>query len=195
MGEDSKISMRPEEFLLKSFSISIDYPFNDEHLQNKCSSEFLELELNNEDSLDKARVSAISMILFLAQYGVIESFYSRYKNVILDREKIEKIIGKAVDLFDQIVEKNRGNSNLPVYVDATYFSKWKTRYQDVALTPISEPLKSSVLQVFYEQAKFADESEPAVLANDEKITDFGNEVYDKYVVGFRKLLGDDILVK
>jgi hypothetical protein len=195
MGEDSKISMRPEEFLLKSFSIAIDYPFNDEHLQNKWSSEFLELELNNEDSLGKARVSAISMILFLAQYGVIESFYSRYKNVITDREKIEKIIGKAVDLFDQIVEKNRGNSHLPVYVDSTYFSKWKTRYQDVALTPISEPLKSSVLQVFFEQAKFTDESEPAVLANDEKIMHFGNEVYDKYVIGFRKLLGDEILIK
>jgi len=112
--------MLPQDYLLNYFSLTIKLPFKEEHLKPNWSAKFLDIELENKDSLEKARATAICMVLYIAHLAVIESFYSKYKDIIRDQDSLEAIIDKATGLFMTIVESERAQSDLPTYFDSVY---------------------------------------------------------------------------
>ena len=194
MGKNSFInseqeSMQPHDFLFKTYSIIINHPFEEERLGGRYSADILKLSVNDASSLGKARVSAICMILSLCYRAATEAFFEIYGKGDGSPGQ-EDAMAK---LFESIVEARRGRSDLPAYVDATYFPRWHKRYQGSVKDKGSQSLKYAALTTFSQQATFQYEDEPRIDASEDLILFLGDEIYNNYASGLRDLLGPSVL--
>ena len=185
--------MTPQDFLLNYYQTVVPYTFQDERLASSETVERLRLNLDDEASLAKFRVSVISMVLTLSQRGVGEAFVERYKAGFSSGSGLVSFMARAQILFDAVVSEHRRKAVLPDYVGENYFQKWRNRYNERILTTEVGPLRPTVLQTFLGQTTFAYQNEPMVEATDVAILAQGEEFYDSYVIGLRKFLGQEIL--
>ena len=184
---------KPEEFLQKMFSITIFAPFVDSRLTGKWAAQLLGLSIKDEQSIDKVRASAFCMILSLSFRGIMETFIEAYGDGVHNQDPMNKIGIKAALLFDDLVEAERSKATFPAYVDKSYFTMWRQRYEESCLDPDAPSLKFAIMTTCYQQVTFSYDQEPAVVASERGIMRFVEKTYDNYVISLRKLLWQGIL--
>jgi len=184
--------MKPEEFLFKTYSITIQNAFAEVRLGGRYAADLLKLPDNDSRSLEKIRMCVISMSLCLSYRAATEAFIDMYGSEFALVGGSNKLIIQGAKLFDSIVIGEFKNNKTPAYVDSSYFQRWRNRYEDVVLNK-NDPLKIKVLSVFLKQSTFEYDGEPAASANENLVLFYGDNIYDNYVTGLRNLLGEKVL--
>ncbi len=184
---------KPEEFLRKMFSITIFAPFVDSRIAGERAAKLLGLSIEDEQSIDKARASAFCMILTLSFRGIMETFIEAYSKDIHNQDSMNQIGIKAALLFDALVEAERSKVAFPAYIDESYFTMWRQRYEESCLDTDAPSLKFAIMTTCYQQATYSYDQEPAVVASEQGIMRFVEKTYDNYVISLRKLLWHGIL--
>ena len=184
----------PLIFLSSAFETTIPHPFQESRLWSQQTAERLGIAPDDEESLSKFRVSAISMVLFITLRGIHEAFLLNFQQGFRSREGLLSVMKKSAETFHALMnEEAKKTAELPKYVDAHYFSRWRLRYDEKALAPDALPLRPSTLTMFLTQATFTHGIEPRIKATDTAILAQAEEVYDNYVIGLRNHFGKEIL--
>ena len=188
--------MDPSEFFLKYYSKVLVAPFHDASFYSPDLSKLLELGFGDKTSIPKLRSCAISMTLFLGSRAVREAAIMNFGQGFQSIEAITSVAIKAEVLADAIIEEARIkviSPSLPLYVDESYFSKWKDRYHQCAQEYKQGELRQATVLTCYRQCTLSYGNEYAVIAAEEKILDQVVSIYDIYLDALRNLLGQEIL--
>ena len=181
-------------FFRSAFEETIPHSFQESRLWSQQAAERLGIAPDDEASLNKFRVSAISLVLFVTLRGIHEAFLRNFQHGFRSREGLQSVLIKSAVLFHALVsDEVKKAQQLPAYADAHYFSRWWLRYDEKALAPNAQPLRPSTLTMFLMQATFTYEIEPRIEATDTAILAQAEEVYDNYVIGLRNHFGTEIL--
>jgi len=184
----------PLIFFRSAFETTISHSFQESRLWSQQTAERLGIAPDDEESLSKFRVSAISMVLFITLRGIHEAFLLNFQQGFRSREGLLSVMKKSAETFHALMnEEAKKTAELPKYVDAHYFSRWRLRYDEKALAPDALPLRPSTLTMFLTQATFTYGIEPRIKATDTAILAQAEEVYDNYVIGLRNHFGKEIL--
>ena len=188
--------MDPSEFFLKYYSKVLVAPFHDASLYSEDLHVQLKLRSGDKTSIPKLRTSAISMAVFLGSRAVREAAILKFSHGFKSIEAITSVAIKAEIFADTIIEDVRTKTtspSLPLYVDESYFSKWKDRYHQCAQEYKQGELRQATVLTCYRQCTFSYGNEYAVIAAEEKILDQVVSIYDIYLGALRNLLGQEIL--
>lgn len=180
-------------FLSTSLGRVIEYSFSDPHLNSEERRLNLNLEVKDRESLEKFRVSSISMILYLNGRAVIDAAKMKFSSSLSRDADLQFAVERAANLADAIAEGNRRLHIFPSYVDSSYFSKWRRRYDERARDRGIETLRQSAIFTCYGQCTFSYGDEVVVDASKERLLNQLEVVYDNYVIGLRKFLGTAVL--
>ncbi len=181
-----------QDFAYLTFKQSIHHPFAESRLKGEAVSAILNIQ--DQDSLDKARVSAISMVLFLSNIAVYQHIGTTYSDQELPLQAMEQVISHCNNIFDALAGfECIQQTDLPEYATGLYFAKWRERYQESFLTSEPQHVKINLIKTFFQQSTFAYDNEPAINTTPELILFFGEDVFDNYRIRLRNLLGENVL--
>jgi hypothetical protein len=171
----------PQHFISAAYERVVPHPFHEHRLWNKDLSERLCLEPDDNDSVLKFRVCAVTLALTISLRAIQEAFIHRFEDDFPSLDSVGSFLGASQMQFDAVAAKELSKAvGMPSYADASYFVRWRKRLNEQIVEKDAPPLRPAAITGLWRQATFAYGIEPKVRATDVAIVAQGEEVFDNY---------------